>query len=111
MINTLTGGMVEPVIKLQQFESHRQINIRIPSISLDSIKIEIQNNVLLIYFNIPLKSRNENHNYPKVVYNKPIPYFIDRDGISAVVENDELVVTLPFNELAGGFKKQIPISY
>jgi len=111
MINTLSGGVAEPQITLQQFKTYRQINVRIPSIDLDSVKIEILNNVLMIYYFIPLKSQSENHNYPKVIYNKPIPYFIDRDGIEALIESKQIIVKLPFNELAGGFKKQIPISY
>jgi hypothetical protein len=110
MINTLFGGIAEPNVKLQQFNTFRQINISIPSIELDSVKIEIINNVLMIYYFIPLRSQNENHNYPKVIYKKIVPYFVDRDAIEATIEDDEVVVKLPFNELAGGFKRQITIS-
>jgi hypothetical protein len=111
MINTLSGGIAEPQIKLQEFKTYRQINAHIPSIKLDAVKIEILNNVLMIYYFIPLTSQNENHNYPKVIYNKAIPYFVDRDGIEASIEENDVVLRLPFNELAGGFKKQIPIAY
>ncbi len=111
MINTLSGGISQPIIRFQQFETYRQVNIRIPSIELDNIKIEIQNNLLIIYYLIPLMSQHQQHNYPKVIYNKAIPYFVDREGITASVIESELAVRLPFNELAGGFKKSISISY
>jgi HSP20 family molecular chaperone IbpA len=111
MINTLSGGLSQPEIRFQQFETYRQINVNIPSVDIGSIKIEIRNNVLMIYYLIPLMSQDQVHNYPKVIYNKPIPYFVDRDGIVAQMEERQLVVTLPYNELSGGFKKQIPIAY
>lgn len=111
MINTLSGGISQPEIRLQQFETYRKVSFSIPSVKIENVKVEIQNNVLMIYYLIPLMSQDQVHNYPKVIYNKPIPYFVDRNGIAAQVEENELAVTLPYNELSGGFKKQIPISY
>ena len=110
MINTLSGGTVEPQLRFQQFETFRQIGVRIPSIETGDIKIEIQNNVLMIYYFIPLMSRAQKHDYPRIIYNKAIPYFIDRDSIVAAIDENELIVTLPYNELAGGFKRTVPIA-
>jgi len=46
---------------------------------------------------------------PKVVYNKPIPYFVDAARISATYEHGFLIVTLPYNEMAEGYHRKISI--
>ncbi len=47
---------------------------------------------------------------PQVVYNQAIPYFVEASKIKATYEENELIVELPFNELSGGYKREIKIS-
>jgi hypothetical protein len=44
---------------------------------------------------------------PYSVYNRQQPYFIDVSKIAAQVEDGELVVTLPFNQLANGYHRRV----
>ena len=44
---------------------------------------------------------------PYSVYNKQQPYFVDVSKIAAQVEEDELVVTLPYNQLANGYHRRV----
>lgn len=110
VVNTLNGGMSEPVVKLKQFSSYREITIRIPGVDIVNIKIEINNNELMIYYFMVLLSQEKEMKLPKVLYNKSLPYFVDANHITASRKEDSLVVRLPFNELANGNHRDISIS-
>ena len=111
MLNTLNGGTSQPIVKLQQFTTHRQIKIRVPGISVGNIKVEINNNQLMIYYLATVVSQEKEMQLPKGLYNKSIPYFVDIKKIKATQEEDSLVVRLPFNELYNGYHRDIPISH
>lgn len=107
VLNTLHGGVAEPQLKLKQFTDYRQIELKVPGVSREKIKAEINNNQLTVYFTLSIQSRDRMIPVPRVVYHKPIPYFIDRKKISAVFEDETLIVTLPYNELANGYHRDI----
>jgi hypothetical protein len=46
---------------------------------------------------------------PCVVYNKNIPYYIDATRIHSKIEDDSLLVELPYNESANGNHRKIQI--
>ena len=110
MLNTMNGGRSQPIVKLKHFSTHRQINIRVPGIALESLKIEINNNRLMIYYLTRIVSQEREISLPKGLYNKSIPYFVDMKSIKATQEEDSLVVRLPFNELYNGYHRDIPLS-
>src|SRR5690348_3433140 len=110
VLNTIHGGASEPQIDLQQDNLGRQIWLRIPGIDKESIRVEVHNNTLSIFYFIPVVSNNILIQMPCLVYNKVIPYFIDAQKINSHVENSHVVVELPFNESANGFHKMIPIN-
>ncbi len=109
-MNTLNGGVSQPWVKLKQYDSHREITIQIPGISLDKVRMEVNNNQLVIYYFIVLKSEESEVPVPRVLYNKGLPYFVDVDKISASQEEHSLVVRLPFNERADGYHRDISMS-
>ena len=111
MLNTMNGGRSQPIVKLKHFSTHRQINIRVPGIALESVKIEINNNRLMIYYLTRIVSQEKEISLPKGLYNKSIPYFVDMKNIKATQEEDALVVRLPFNELYNGYHRDIPLSH
>ncbi|HRI78058.1 MAG TPA: Hsp20/alpha crystallin family protein [Cyclobacteriaceae bacterium] len=111
MLNTLNGGTSQPNVKLKHFSTHRQINIRVPGIALDNVKVEINNNKLMIYYLTTVVSQQKEISLPKGLYNKSIPYFVDMNSIKATQEKDSLVVRLPFNELYNGYHRDIPLSH
>jgi HSP20 family molecular chaperone IbpA len=107
--NTLNGGVSEPKLTLTQFPEYRQIELRVPGISSDNLHVKINNNQLLVYYNFNIESRGRMLSVPRIVYNKQIPYFIDAKNISANYSEGVLIIQLPYNELANGFNKDIPI--
>ena len=108
--NTLNGGTSELSVRLEHFPTFRKITLRIPGIDAESVKIEINNNQLMIYYFTSLMSQGKEVKFPKVLYNKSIPYFVDTQNITASQEEKSLVVRLPFNELADGYHRDIPVS-
>ena len=110
MMNTLNGGTSEPFVRLQKFPTYHQITLRVPGIDVDNIKVEIDNNQLMIYYLIPMLSQAKEMKFPRVLYNKDIPYYVDVHKIAASEEETTLVVHLPFNELADGYHRDISLS-
>lgn len=108
--NTLDGGTSQPILKLAQYENYREIRCAVPGLSDSVLQVEIHNNFLSIYYNQQVKSNEVEIRIPRIVYHKPIPYFIDSANIAAAMEDRFLCVHLPFNELADGEHRKVTIS-
>jgi len=107
--NTLNGGVSEPNVKFSQHKDYSQIELKVPGIPEEQMHVKINNNFLVIYFERTIEIRNEVIYIPGIVYNKPIPYFVDSKKIRAQYNDGVLMVQLPFNELANGYQRDIPI--
>ena len=110
VVNTLNGGTSEPRVKKEKFPNYHQITVGVPAIAAENIKIEINNNELMIYYFTTLESQGREVKYPRVVYKKPIPYYVDINNIAANEENNSMVVHLPFNELANGYHRDTSLT-
>jgi HSP20 family molecular chaperone IbpA len=106
-MNTLGGGRTEPVVKLAQFTNSREVRVRVPGIDPENIEVEINENRVVIFYKINVESLGKQVAVPYSVYNKQQPYFIDVSKIVAQVEEGELVVTLPYNQLANGYHRRV----
>ena len=109
VLNTLNGGVSEPRLCLGHFEEYREIRLRVPGISLDDIRVEIHNDNLSIFYLINLISGDRRIPLPRFVYNRNVPYYIDINKINARLEEEELIVNLPYNRLANGYHKDVRI--
>jgi hypothetical protein len=107
VLNTLHGGVSEPQVALTQLDHAREMRIRVPSINPESIQVEINNNMLFVFYIINISSFGKDIRLPYTIYNRALPYFIDISKINSVVEGNELVISLPFNALANGYHKTI----
>jgi HSP20 family molecular chaperone IbpA len=107
VMNTLNGGRTEPRIQLKQHDGFREIRVKIPGIAPEKIEVEVNNNRVSIFYEMNIVSGDKVIVLPYSVYNKEQPYFIDVSKIIAEIENDELVVRLPFNRLANGYHRKI----
>jgi HSP20 family molecular chaperone IbpA len=105
VLNTVSGGMSEPQLKLTQFKDHREIRMKVAGVLEENLKVEIHNNVLSVFYTINVASAGISIQIPRVVYNKPIPYFVDPTRIAALYADGFLILTLPFNELSGYHRK------
>ncbi len=109
VLNALNGGVSEPLLQLKQFQDHREIRLRVPGVNEENLKVEIHNNTLSVFYTFDFESDGMWIEVPKVVYNKPIPYFVDVKKISALYENNFLIVVLPFNSMAEGYHRKVSI--
>ena len=109
VLNTLNGGVSEPAMVLKQFPDHREIRLKVPGVNEENLKVEVHNNTLSVFYTFHIQSDNLPIHVPKVVYNKPIPYFVDAARISASYEDGFLIVTLPYNEMAEGYHRKVSI--
>lgn len=109
VLNTIHGGTSEPQMVLQQNQEGREIRIKVAGVKLDNIQVEIHNNVLSIFYFIPVLSNDKMIQMPCVVYNKNIPYYVDATKIHSRIEDDSLLVELPYNESASGYHRRIKI--
>jgi HSP20 family molecular chaperone IbpA len=110
LMNTLNGGAIEPVVRLTQFAAYRQIEIKVPGVGEEQLHVKINNNNLVIFYEIIIETQGRQVPMPQVVYNKQIPFFVDAQNITAHFVSRILRVQLPFNELANGFQRDVPIA-
>jgi hypothetical protein len=110
VMNTLNGGVIEPLVKLAQYPEYRQIRVRVPGFEPERLKVEIRNNFLMVFYTYMFELAGETVTVPRFVYHKAIPYFIDSQKIHASIEADELVIKLPFNGLANGYHRSISVN-
>jgi HSP20 family molecular chaperone IbpA len=109
ILNTMYGGSIEPSMRISQFPNYRQVEVRAPGVGEESMHVKINNNKLVIFYELNIESQGNIIPVPQVVYNKTIPFFINADKISAEYIEGVLVVQLPFNELANGSLRDVPI--
>ncbi len=109
VLNTLNGGVSEPQLNLEHYDSYREIRLRVPGISLDDIRVEIHNNNLSIFYLINILCGDRMIPLPRFVYNRNVPYYIDINKINARLEEEQLIVNLPYNRLANGYHKDVRI--
>jgi HSP20 family molecular chaperone IbpA len=110
VLNSLNGGVSEPRLCLAHYEDYREIRLRVPGISLDDMRVEIHNNNLSIFYLINIISGERLIPLPRFVYNRNVPYYIDINKINARLEDEELIVNLPYNRLANGYHKDVRIN-
>lgn len=109
VLNTLNGGVTEPHIEFQHHDNRNEIHVFVPGIRRDNIFIEIDKNVLTVFYTIFIQSGELLVPMPRVVYSKEIPYFIEITKISAQAKGDRLVITMPFNRLENGYYRNIKL--
>jgi hypothetical protein len=107
VLNTLHGGVSEPNVLIDQLEQAREMRIRVPGIDPELLQVEVNNNLLFIFYVMNISSAGKAIRLPYTIYNRPLPFFIDIGKINSTIEGRELVITLPFNALADGYHRKI----
>ncbi len=109
VLNTLHGGVSEPFLSIREQTAGQELHVRVPGVDKEALQIEIVNNQLSVFYVIPIYSAGKQIQLPQIIYNQPIPYFVDATKIEGTYEENELVVVLPFNELSNGYNRKIKI--
>jgi len=110
VLNTLSGGISEPQQKLYESDAGRELRFRVAGVNKGFMNVEIHNNHLTIYYYINIASYDKLVQVPQIIYNRPIPYYIDISKISATFEEDQVVVHMPFNRLSNGYHRKLRIN-
>lgn len=109
LLNTLSGGVSEPYLSYREQAGGREIRIRVPGVRKELLNVEIRDNQLNVFYHIPMETSGKQVFLPKEVVSQTLPYFIEIPAIEASYQGNELVVTLPFNELSDGYNRKVPI--
>lgn len=109
VLNTINGGVSEPYMSFTKNADGHEMRVRVPGIGKESMQVEINNHELSVYYLLPLEVSGQLLQMPQVVYKQMIPYYIEAGGIKASYDQNELVVTLPFNEESNDSHRKIEI--
>ncbi|MEL7145263.1 MAG: Hsp20/alpha crystallin family protein, partial [Bacteroidota bacterium] len=105
--NTINGGMVETKVSFNKNEDHYIVNVRVPGIERDTLKVEINNDLVLVFLQLESGSE-EPFNY-LLKYFK-IPFEVDAEQIWADYEAPQLHIVMPFKELKDGYWRSVEIN-
>lgn len=108
--NTLNGGMSQTAFRSTRMEDHYLVNLKVPGVETASLTVDIINNHVIISHLLKFDYETSELDVPHVVANIPITLDVDYKKISAMEENGILKVILPFNELAGGYRRRVEIN-
>ncbi len=85
ILNTLHGGVSEPLLSVVEKPTGREVRVRVPGVDRELVKAEINNNELSVYYIIPVESNGHLINMPKVVYRDVLPLSIELKNIEATL--------------------------
>ena len=111
-MNTVNGGMAMVTFNYEKEKAGYISQLTIPGVSVENIKVEIRDNRIYIYY---MMEFGENGGYenirklPNTLGIMDIPHDVNIKAITAKFEKNKLNIIMPYNELAGGFRRQIPI--
>ncbi len=108
IINTINGGMAGPVLRISKNGREWLVNLRIPGVSIENIKLEIKDHQLLVFHLISEKNESDIR-LPYLVTALNISHKIELDSISAEYERGQIFIHLPMNEEATGYEREIEI--
>lgn len=106
VMNVLGGGMSMPNSSFKKFDDHYLLQMDIPGVDSEHLSVEINNQHLFIFQLMNFKQEVE---IPYMVQRLLIPAEVEFDQIRAEYEGGKLHVILPYNELAGGYRRHVDI--
>jgi HSP20 family molecular chaperone IbpA len=112
VLNTLNGGISKPTVHMLRQEKNYLVRVRIPGVDPDKMRVEVQNDKLFLFHDISVENTDLYSDTGLIPFNIGyvlIPFDVNIRKIKALYEDQELQITLPFNELAGGYQKNINI--
>lgn len=105
VLNSVNGGTVFPTFETTREEDHYRMEVNVPSVDPESIKVEVNGGLLLIY----QKLEQGKKQIPNMLGVHKISAEVELENITAGYEEELLVVIMPFNELTGGSRREIDI--
>ena len=105
VVNTISGGISQPSVEVFELPSLYKIEVRVPGVAPDHLRVDIDKGLLLVTHVIDIESFGDRvASFPRVVFTKAIPNNVYIEKITASYENGRVVVKMPFNEQTNGSK-------
>jgi HSP20 family molecular chaperone IbpA len=104
-INLVAGGTSMPRVSWLKRSQQYTLTVSVPGVNPEQFSIDILDQTLLIFqqfegYDMPI---------PNLIHKVEIPFDVDVDEISASRSDRKLTVSLPFNEMAGGYQRHVDI--
>lgn len=112
VMNTLNGGISKPTVHMLRQPANYLVTVRMPGVDPNKMRVEVHNDRLFLFHDIMVENTELYSNNNQIPFNIGyvlIPFDVNIKEIKAVYEDRALQITLPFNELAGGYDKKINI--
>lgn len=111
-VNLISGGTSMNAFTLLKSKEYYLLNVKAPGITPEQFKVEVNNNMLVIFHYMDLET--DVHFYkktklPRTIATIAIPYDVDITKITAHYENNNLKVYLPYNAFSKGYHKDVDI--
>lgn len=105
LINAINGGSIYPTFYTTTEEDHYRVEVSVPSVSPEELKIQLRNSNLLITHNIQIDA----FTFPQILGNLRIAPEVNPNEIYAEFHDETLVVILPISTQSGGYDREIEI--
>ncbi|WP_370088521.1 Hsp20/alpha crystallin family protein [Ekhidna sp.] len=105
IVNSINGGAIYPTFKTTTEKDHYRLEVSVPSVEPDDIKVEVNGSDLLVFQNIHVAD----YTLPNILGTIKIAADVELENIYAEFDENLLIVIMPFSEMSGGFQKEIDI--
>ncbi len=105
--NTVNGGMAQAAIRAWQARDGYHLELGMPGIALDKVRIEAVQQRFVIYY--PMSVMEGSIQMPYYLVNLPLLPIVDVERIEARIQDGKIHVFAPFNDWAKGNRKEIAL--
>ncbi|HEX8549709.1 MAG TPA: Hsp20/alpha crystallin family protein [Cytophagaceae bacterium] len=95
LINTISGGRIDPTVKIKTDDEGIVISINAPSIPLEAYNIILDGNQLTVLYTINIKEKQD-ESLPMFTRAFEVPSIVNTDKIEGVFKESMLTLILPF---------------
>ncbi|MFT6882731.1 MAG: HSP20 family molecular chaperone IbpA [Marinoscillum sp.] len=108
IINTINGGMSEPYIGIDKSPEQWTVNVKVPGMNPDRLRIEVRN-LELSLFHMISEGNSSDIELPYLLASIQLTSSVDIDNILAEYERGQLSIHLPLDESTDGFEREVEI--
>jgi HSP20 family protein len=109
-LNTLSGGVAQITMKVDQQEDGFLINVHAPGVSANHLKVISDKQSMQIFATLAMENADNMPAIMPIFYRKlDLPLFVDMDAVEAIHKGNELEVFVPMGANNAGAKKEIEI--
>lgn len=108
IVNTINGGMSQANLVLEKGASEWTAVVRVPGVNPERMRVELRNGQLFL-FHLMADENAADVELPFLLVAIPLDKRIDFDAIVAEYEDRELFITMPLDEEASGYEREVDI--